>query len=376
MTDPKPIGLLQVSQSQFSDEGFAHRGNYDLAIAVASWEARCSATAKMISSAGAPVHVIEFASQSEAVSQKKEVAVSLWREAAGDKFRHFPLESSLNFEKNKGELTSFFERLFREQSRPLRVLMDISCLPKRYLLYVLGLGFKGGMFGALDILYSEGKYEVSDPSKTPPSVRRGLVSEGEWSSVQVPYLESCNYVPSQRDLCLGIGAEISVAMPLVERIDPKRMRLFEISDSSLRVPTTILNIEAKAIDVLMTFPSASRISFAPNDALGVASDVLRFTERSTTCLAIGSKPHAVGFALASLADERIEVVCRAPRAYTFGEVHPTGTFYRYVIEDRFDVCPYLAPSTGRAPFEAAPVAESQSKSTAKRKRKPRNINLD
>src|SRR3546814_9251550 len=95
-----------------------------------------------------------------------------------------------------------------------------------------------------------------------------------------------------------------------------------------------------AYDELLREPNAVQEDIKLCDAVGVARHANAFIEntaaRGATMMAIGSKPHAIGIALAALSDPRVEVVCRTPASYRAVDVHPSAEPMFYEIEDRFD----------------------------------------
>lgn len=371
MSESKPIGFVQVRQEEY--DGVPQIiGPYDLVLTVASWETRSTATADILAKIGGNVHVVNFAPATASVSEKKKSVLASMRSSIGDLLVVCEMGPSLEFEANIKILQKLIGDALAKKGLALRVLLDMTCMPKRYLLFLLGLGFRGGQFSQFDLLYAEGKYEVHDDPAAGKTTRRGLVSEGEWSSVQVPYLEAKEYAPSKRDLCVSVGAEITVALPLIERVDPDRIRLVRIAESEKRVPKAVLGKETKSIESLLAYRGSSQIEYVASDVMGVAQDILAYANNITTCLAIGSKPHAIAFGLAALADDRIEVVCRAPRAYSFGDVLPTGKFYWYSIQDRFDPIAYLNVSGQSVPGLQSPAKSktlTSKKNTKRRARK-------
>ncbi|MER8486569.1 hypothetical protein [Mesorhizobium sp. M1322] len=143
----------------------------------------------------------------------------------GSEFRIVQLGPSVEFAANFIAINSLILDAVRVASRPISILLDISCVPKRYFLFLLGLGFKQELIGRMDILYSEGKYVPADVIRNGTNVDKGFVSEGEWTSVQIPYLEDSDYSPDSRDLFVSVGAEVTLAMPTVERFEPTALRL-------------------------------------------------------------------------------------------------------------------------------------------------------
>ena len=101
-----------------------------------------------------------------------------------------------------------------------------------------------------------------------------------------------------------------------------------------------------AYEELLREPNAVQVDIKLCDAVGLACHAVTFVEssiaRGTTMMAIGSKPHAIGIALAALANPRVEVVCRTPASYRAVDVLPSGDPMLYEIEDRFDPLTYLA----------------------------------
>ena len=87
----------------------------------------------------------------------------------------------------------------------------------------------------------------------------------------------------------------------------------------------MLDSERMAYDELLQEPNAIQLDIKLCDAIGVARHAAAFTKttaaRGTTMMAIGSKPHAIGVALAALANPRVEVVCRTPASYRAVDVH-------------------------------------------------------
>ncbi len=337
MTSSVPIGFLNVRQCIWGPtEGL---GAYDLAVNCISWEARSLAALPILRRTTVPVKGIRFASSASVAAQKDEHAKAVL-EALGTRGMIVEMAPSLEFDKNVARVEALVRERYVEVGRPIRLLLDMSCLPKRYVLFLLGMGFKREYVSTLDILYAEGKYSAPSRTRLAVLVSSGLVSVGEWSSVQVPFLEAKEYAPTDRDLVIAVGAEISAAVPLIERMDPRRLRLIEISGSEKRVPKAHLQLEKRALAPLLEWPNCSRQAFELHDIVGVARSILADRQRITTCLAISSKPHALAFGLAALADDSVDVVCRAPKSYAANDVQDTGIIYRFTLEDRFEPLAY------------------------------------
>jgi hypothetical protein len=247
------------------------------------------------------------------------------------------LERSANFSQNAEKLEQEIFGVARKKGHALRVLMDMTCIPKRYLLFLLGLGFRRELFTSIDLVYAEAeKYEMRAAQIDVAARPLGLISEGEWMTSQIPYLESEDYVPDRRDLYISVGAELTQASPIVDRFEPDGLVLYHITEGHRRLPSSVIDRERPALLQLTAFPGVRQEQFELHEIAGVAQNVLQNRSAGTTCFAIGPKTHAVAFAIAALADDQIQVVCRTPTTYVVNEVKASGKTYFYRINDRFD----------------------------------------
>ena len=115
------------------------------------------------------------------------------------------LHRSVLFDANADSIATELRERAEAKGMPLRVLVDISCLPKSYISYLVGLGFANGFISKLDCLYSEGRYDLAGASTQGGPL--SIISEGDWSSLLIPYLEAAETFPSQRDLLGAIANE-------------------------------------------------------------------------------------------------------------------------------------------------------------------------
>jgi hypothetical protein len=221
--------------------------------------------------------------------------------------------------------------------------MDVTCIPKTYVLYLLGLGFTEELVARLDCIYAPGIYDLMADNAAGSSVvsgPRSILSEGEWRSRQVPYLEAANYIANDSDLLVTLGGELGLTLPFIECYEPRRLGLVFISETSPASAHPMRPSERLAYEELLREPNAECKDLALCDAIAVASHALQFagasSARGITGMALGSKPHALGLALASLANAHMEVVCRTPAAYRPINVAARGKLMLYEIEDRFD----------------------------------------
>lgn len=346
MIDELAIGDFVFRQRKF-EQGEDLPRNYDAIVAGLSWEARCPTALSSLKSIGPELTLFKFASRSQEIEGAKASQLEIFLAIQPD-LTVKDLDASTEAEKNFQAIKAWLLDLYVTKARPLSILLDITCVPKTYVLYLIGLGFSEELVARLDCLYTPGRYDlVSNGAATPSALSgpRSLLSEGEWHSRQIPYLEASEYIANDSDLLVTLGGELGLSVPFIERFEPRRLGLICIEETSPNRDLPMLPSERMAYDDLLREPNAAQKDIKLCDAVGVARHAMSFIENSVaqgaTMMAIGSKPHAIGIALAALSEPRVEVVCRMPASYRVVDVHPSGQAMLYEIEDRFDPACYV-----------------------------------
>ena len=224
----------------------------------------------------------------------------------------------------------------------------MSCLPKAYLLFLLGAFFKTDIAMEVDFLYSPGVYDlVADGSGggigSPGP--RGLLSLGEWKSQQLPFFTGQSVFASEQDLIVTVGGELGMMVPFLERSEPRNIFLLFITESAPRPDRPMHKLEKLAYDDLMMEPNVNTREVDLVDAIGVAKYALSAAEQSSSVslvgVAIGSKSHALGLGIAALVRDELEIICRIPAGYVPLNVTPRGDCLLYRVADRFEPLRYL-----------------------------------
>jgi hypothetical protein len=346
MTDELAVGDFVFRQRKLKKKEALSRP-YDAVIAGLSWETRGPTALAGLKTIGAPLTLFKFQSRSDETEAAKIAQLEIFRSLQYE-IKIKELYSSIDTEKNFADIKSWLQDMYANLQRPLSILIDITCIPKTYVLYIIGLGFSEELTARIDCLYTPGKYDlVSNEAVSPPTLTgpRSLLSEGEWHSRQIPYLEASEYIANDADLLVALGGELGLSLPFIERFEPRRLGLICIEETSPNRDAPMLGSERMAYEELLREPNALQEDIGLCDAVGVARHAVSFVgssvARGTTMMAIGSKPHAVGMALAALANQRVEVVCRTPASYKAVDVQPSAEPLLYEIEDRFDPASYI-----------------------------------
>lgn len=338
--DALSIGRMLVRQRQLTAD-LTSSPAYDLVLCAVSWETRNAAALTAFGGSNAPAVLLRFESSKPGADAAKDANQAKLAVLLPN---HVPLAlaRSTDFEANSEALQLLIRDRFLKAKRPLRVLIDITCIPRSYVSFLCGLGFSNDYFSRLDCLYAEGAYTLTGLS-TATGGPLSIISEGEWTSLQVPYLEAANIFSSERDLIVVLGGEIGFSLPFIERYEPARLSVVFIKNG-LDADKLEGSERAAYLD-LTSDPRLDRADIAIYDAVAVLAHVHAFcaaeTARSVVGLAIGSKAQSLALALAALDIENLEVVCRVPSAYAAKDVQPTGRVFLYEIEDRFEPMAYF-----------------------------------
>jgi hypothetical protein len=314
-------------------------------LAALSWERR--ATTGLTATVGLTGRLIllKFASTSPEIEAAKEAALLQFRKIYSAEL--LDLDISTEFAKNANRIESFIQDVSVKAGRPLKVFLDITCVPKSYLLFLLGLGFSRNYVSRLDCVYSEGAYALADLSGEPAGGEkaRGIISEGEWESLQVPYLGAERAIPGARDLFVTMGGEIGLSLPFIEKYEPTKLGLVLIKESLVQTPEKLLPSERAALNELLSEPNVLRKDVGLCDVVTLTRETISFCAESrvdaVSGIALGAKPHALALGIAALSQENLEIVCRIPKRYRPLDVAPTGDLAFYQIEDRFEPGAYL-----------------------------------
>jgi hypothetical protein len=346
MSNSAPLGRLQVTQ-RLKLTTLQLEREYDLILAGLSWEQRTVTAFRLTSNLGKRIHLIKFKSRTSEIEKKKNRNLGLFKEL-GPKCKTLKFDSSTSFDSNAEKLEQLIADLYQKIGRPLRVLLDVTCVPKSYTLLLLGHGFVRHYFSRLDCIYAEGAYSAStfqSDASAGDKPTSGIISDGEWDALQIPYLEAENSIPSSRDLIVSMGGEIGLSLPFIERYEPKSLSLLLIEESLAQTPDKLAPSERAALEEILSEPNVERCNVPLCDVIALtrkAIDVTRKSRAETVSgVAIGSKTHALALGLAALSEPKLEMICRIPKSYKQLDVPPKGDIAFYEIEDRFEPSTYL-----------------------------------
>lgn len=340
------FGSVQLRQIKMPT-GLEISKTYDLVLTTLSWEQRAPHAFVSAPRMAPEVTTVWFESTSKEIDRRKAEQFELLQ-SHFDTVDELRLSKATEIEQNFETFRKFVEDKYSTIGRPLKVLVDISCMPKNYLLFLLGLGFVNDYFACFDCVYSAGNYDlVSEPEESADEVgriHRALTSKGDWTSRQLPFFGGRDVFPKSRDLLVSMGGELGLAVPFVTKTEPSKLTLVYIEETAPSEERDMLESEKLAFRELMAEPGVTSQNIGLNDVLSVAQYAQTIVDDSesdcVSMMVLGAKSHALAFGLVALANDRVEVISRVPLTYNNLDVGATGEIHFYEIEDRFEPLNY------------------------------------
>ena len=341
MSETYSIGsVTSVHKSHANDISLK---DYDLVLATATWETRGELFFTKFTKSSlkkSNVSIFYFRSMNGDTTKRKEKFLEFLESKLGKKPRIWELDRSIDVDSNFAKIKSRISDLRKSLKRPVNILCDISCLPKSYILYLIGLSFNGEFGSRLTLFYAEAeKYEMKKGKRF--SSRSNLMSSGDWQLVLIPYFEPDDLITEGSELLLSLGAEIKACIAMIERIEPKSLRVSTISHFTEKIPKNVAKREVPFLKSIAQNYGANISEFE----LCAVHPLTRWIDlncnSTTQSLIIGPKLHAVGIAIAALSKSNVQINCRIPNSYSLTNVAPSGEIHTVDIIDRFDPRNYM-----------------------------------
>lgn len=327
-------GHVEVRQERRISERLEADG--DLLVLTSSWERRCVEVARVRHGRYATAAVVTFAEEGKS-GRRAEHDAALTRLAVdqaasvADLGRH----SVSDVESWRNALAGLVADTRTALGRPLDMVVDVSCLPKYYMLTLMGYCLSSGWVRSLRLLYTEGRYAPSDGNTS--LAPDHAFTEGSWRSLPVPYLEGRLSPDKKVEVIASIGFETFQARKLIRLYEAERHFLVtpypgfspEYGDQSEK--------EAKALAINLDLEEREILRCPAGDATAAASIVVDVLDRcgrfKEVGLCLGTKPHAIGFGVAALIRPDFTLVCRMPDRYVETETPATGIMWSYELRD-------------------------------------------
>jgi len=320
----------------------------DALLLVSSWERRCTEICAAEAGDFETAAVVRFDEIGE--SGRRQVHDDILLLHARQKARHFydlPGGSVRDFFGWRDALIGFILATKARLQRPIDLVVDMTCLPKYYMLLILGFSVKAGAVRSIAFFYSEGKYAPSQANTV--LAPDHFFTHGEWASFPVPYLEGELNPDRKIRIIASIGFETFQARKFIRTYEAERHVLItpnpgftadyeERSDSEAYALASNLDVPPEE---LVRTPAGGVVETS-GSAIAVLDSDTRFNDVG---LSLGTKPHALGIGIAALLRPHFTLVCRVPERYVETDIPSLGKSWTYVVDD-------LSSGPGR-PLEGA-----------------------
>lgn len=325
---------LELTQSKALSAN--HEAFGDLLILTSSWERRCLEIANVNHGAYTSAALVRFAEEGTS-GRRKEHDGFLARLAAAHAQNIVELACGPTsaVDSWRDGITDLVSSVRCEVGRPLDVVVDVSCLPKYYMLTLLGFCFSSGSVRSLKLIYAEGRYAASDgDSSLAPD---HAFTEGSWRSLQVPFLEG-RWSPDKKvEILASIGFETFQARKLIRLYEAERHTLITPYPGFSATYSEQSEREAQSLASNLELEDREILRCPAGDAAAVAEKVVDVLDRGgrykEVGLCMGTKPHAIGLGLAALVRPDFTLVCRMPDRYIETETPSTGLTWSYGLRD-------------------------------------------
>jgi hypothetical protein len=317
--------LVGTSQKSHAPDDDLALGSFDLGIFVSSYEERCTAVARQKSLHLQEARIVRFQDTEERFDQEL-------RAFLGQKADHLGPDVQGMVEDLRGmggQIHAALTDIYLAKGQPLNVFVDMTCLERYYLLFILGNCLGMGICRRIVFFYSEGRYEKTDGDY--------IFTQGEYEPVNVPFFEGKHNPGWRRFYLVSAGFEGGRALRFVTKQEPSRISVLmphpgfhrEYSRQTFQKNRSLLEEYRVPLQQIVRAPAGDAI--AAWNAL--AKPCLYKDGENTSFLCFGTKPHTLGLGLRALLHPEVEVLYCRPKGYLRKSVAASDTVWTYEIKD-------------------------------------------
>jgi hypothetical protein len=317
----------------------------DIIVCVASWEARCVAVTQLSDIKAHLGLLLSF--RKGGGSGRRAQHFELLREWLGTKCSRVYIadyENSTDVFPNIYDLADRLADIVMEFGRTVHIAFDVSSCPKAYMLFVLGFLGRLGYAFRFSLLYAGGEYIASPESEGRAVAARkvgeypNIMTEGRWSSVQVPYFEGQVRPERRRQGVVSIGFDAVQATKLLKLYEADEYTIILPSPGLTKEYTRRALAEVEKLRAAFDKEKMTLEEFGASDVEGLSSYLNdRYSasqiEQEIIFFCLGPKTHAVSMAISGLLDPDIPIICRSPERYVEHEVIYTGQTWLFRLDD-------------------------------------------
>jgi hypothetical protein len=296
-------------------------GEYDLALVAAGWDSRCLSILESETFSSEHGIVIFYADKGK--SGRSVSNETLLRDGMT---RRCDLPPQI-IEVDSSDALSTWRRVRREivdiyksANRPLRVLIDISTLPRYISMSLLGFGEKSGIFSEITIYY-QAATEYSLGTSTDDLV----FSAGELRPMPVIGLGTPGLARGASHLIVSVGFDGSKISRLVDSLEPDRLSLLFAEPGTSRTNERLAREQNRELINSYRVPASQIFSSAASSIQQTVSRLIEVTAEPfnrkdgrsevRSILVCGTKTHAIAIAIYALSVPIKNVYYAQPKSH-------------------------------------------------------------
>lgn len=308
-------GYMSLRERVITDEPIA---GFDLLVGCTNWESRSLSSIKRLSGDFEYLN-IRF---SDVPAPRATDALAdgiLDKLKLEDRFDELNLGAAVDVRENCRIL---HQELSPKISASKKVIIDITAIPKSYLLSIIGWCFAERRTPSLAFLYQEGDYTNSElifPDVD--GLKLGQFTTGNWTLMQVPYLEGGMEIDDRSRLvayCGGDHERILAALESFENLD----RWAVLTSATPKHPDTVARSHAKSIVDNSGIPQANILYSEPLSAIRALESITPIFNRAFMASGVGgiilpfsTKIHSLAAATLAVFHANMTVMVRRPESY-------------------------------------------------------------
>lgn len=308
----------------------------DALLLVSSWERRCTEICGAQTGSFETAAVVRFTETGTSGRRADHDAKLICH--AKDNAAHYVEFASLSVQDFFGwrdTIADFIVATKSRLQRPIDLVVDMTCLPKYYMLLILGFSVKAGAVRSITYFYAEGKYAPAE-ANTVLSTDHAF-TQGEWSSFPVPYLEGELNPDRKTRIIASIGFETFQARKFIRAYEAERHILVTPNPGFTAEYEERSDAEAHALASNLDVPAEEIIRAPAGGVVATSSAAMAMLDAdcrfNDVGLCLGTKPQALGIGIAAQLRPHFTLVCRIPGAYIETDTPALGKSWTYIIDD-------------------------------------------
>ena len=311
----------------------------DALLTVAGYEPRSTNIINASHEGSSTTFIIRFLSDTTDLDKdQNQNSLSSWAEAHSDQVTVLTGFKSVEINAGFDTLSDAIFGLYKRTGKPLHVGIDISSLPKSYLMFIIGFGFRSGVIGKLFLFYSVGIYpETVLANRSQDELSQHSFTGGEWTSALIPYLEGKLQPGRTRKAIISLGFDAPQIGKFLERYDPDTLRVVLPNPGFKDVYSKKVQDELNLLRRIYSISTDQIREIAAGDVIGCLNIMRELAEedgfQEKLLLPFGPKTHAISCALTGLTVDGVSVVSRIPNRYMRLMTKASGVALSYSVRD-------------------------------------------